>query len=1738
MRRLTEIRGKTGVGFNPSEAMLRGTTKEILVRGPLWLIAKKLTRLMLTDNFTNQHLATTVIGLAKQLTGANWTEFLVLDGHELKVCTTTTGLQKDHRQKFSSVPLTEESLPGLTAVEKHTKVISNAQTSSLYSTFKYKFTSFEKRFNEPEDPQSLACVPFLDVNGEVFAVVHLFDKVDEYGSLSPFSEEDIIAIESIGEFIKGIVSEKHKQMNLTKQLEKMSFSDSERLLLSTSSLELVRKQSLMDAIKHMLESTKVMTYEFLDLMTEVMESEAALVHIMSKGEVLLPWISFGIKLVCESDEEAKALCTRTSQYLVSEPSDVLIVRDYEKEKHFGSVIFRCWQSQYTSSISVPLMDGDQLVGVLEFYRSGHEYTFRDEHVARSIASWLSTVNNSRFYSRLPISGRKSKEESMSYKKYGRASIQAIRQFTVRPEGFQFDFVGYLKSVRSSIRDQVSVESCNVYLKDALTDSLWTWVSYNCQPLSIPIAPYSLLGYSALNNQLINEKFPCGKSELDSIAEAHSFSGQAALVLPICGEVLKGQVLAVAVLLRKDDKFNTEEIMSIQRLTKVVGMLLEYLFFYDYDFEDFQPDLFTRDSIPMHRKIKRVVTQVSSMSLQKRASIDDPQYYNEVKLSRDASIEHSPSFEEISAKPMHALCQLANISPSRFTALKSLLNLLNTRGDMALELLQDALPNVVQCQIAKVFIFSESHQYLKDLSTHVLNKAAGLVQHVINSRSTLVINAAAHSHPVFSEHIDSLGSATTIESFMAVPIYYRFDDVIGAMVFVNSPVCFTAEDQAVAEFLSVIPSKAMMNIDDTLRKWNDVLRLGLRQQMLLAWCKQIMSVSAICQQNISRMKDVVHKLTSGSTIIEVLRTLIEVLTTNMDVEGAKIFFKHREGHISAIGKDTGGVLLLLPGNELELIKEVLRSGQLKVTNVGCDDVVNSLLVPVFVGSQVVGGIELINKRDVTLTNYCSFTKEDEVIAMQYASQLGHPISQWIEEEIVDTEPLQRFIRQIASAVNAYPLMSIIRRASQVLLNCDRATIFIRESDNMVVYAQGSEQEIPAGFSIPVGVGIVGYVAKNCQAVNIQDAYNDSRFNPEIDKRTGYRTNTVLCVPVFNSSNQVIAALQMINKRHGVFDEDDLTILDLFGDVISSALQIFDRFKSVVVERTRLLNLLNNIGSYILVVNKEGKLEYCNQRFEGIIGMSEEVGRSRHFSFWLRDNPDLIRDLQSVADAPKSKVSKQFQKFVPTRQRRSASIGMKGALLTPLDQVLHVHYSVSALQDYTTQDAIGLILIIEDVTNIVKMKKDMDIMKSKLREIRSSNVVQAQTGLHSSLATLEMLQENFPNMSRESSSEALAKVISVLRSGNLERAHVTFEDVEHQLSEDLKSFINKEYIGKEMEPATGVRFNPPTSPSILMDADTPINLAELRNWNLDIWSLGDLFPHIASILRDCNLMLTFNIHTVTLTNFLTEIRRLYDQRGNPFHNFYHGFNVFHSSYYLLTSTKAHSLCTAEDILAVLIASLCHDVDHTGRTNSFEVSKGSTLALLYHDTSVLEQHHAAIVFFTLQQDTCNIFKSLPKSTYLAIRKVIISSILATDMSKHYSIIAKMNERFQNLVSSPLGSQEGDKTALLDLIVHCSDLSHPTKSFDTCLSWSLLVRQEFISQTKEEAALGLPVTAYMKDLEDTKSYLKNEVSFATFVVKPLWECLSTGLHPYAQQQVTNLLENIECYKRKLAEEEEEQAT
>ena len=76
---------------------------------------------------------------------------------------------------------------------------------------------------------------------------------------------------------------------------------------------------------------------------------------------------------------------------------------------------------------------------------------------------------------------------------------------------------------------------------------------------------------------------------------------------------------------------------------------------------------------------------------------------------------------------------------------------------------------------------------------------------------------------------------------------------------------------------------------------------------------------------------------------------------------------------------------------------------------------------------------------------------------------------------------------------------------------------------------------------VGAGIAGWVAQSGEIVNIPDAYADPRFNPDVDKRTGYHTRNILCLPIRNKAGKIVASLQLLNKKKGSFTDEDADFL---------------------------------------------------------------------------------------------------------------------------------------------------------------------------------------------------------------------------------------------------------------------------------------------------------------------------------------------------------------------------------------------------------------------------------------------------------------------------------------------------------------------------------------------------------------------------------------------------------------------
>ena len=123
-------------------------------------------------------------------------------------------------------------------------------------------------------------------------------------------------------------------------------------------------------------------------------------------------------------------------------------------------------------------------------------------------------------------------------------------------------------------------------------------------------------------------------------------------------------------------------------------------------------------------------------------------------------------------------------------------------------------------------------------------------------------------------------------------------------------------------------------------------------------------------------------------------------------------------------------------------------------------------------------------------------------------------------------------------------------ARAAVNGDRSTIFEVDAQRGEIFSRVAHG-IPAGQEIrlPLTRGIIGFVARTGRPLRLRDAYNDPRFDRTTDERTGYRTTTMLCLPVLDAQSNVRGAIQVINKLDGYFTEDDERALAPLCDEVS-------------------------------------------------------------------------------------------------------------------------------------------------------------------------------------------------------------------------------------------------------------------------------------------------------------------------------------------------------------------------------------------------------------------------------------------------------------------------------------------------------------------------------------------------------------------------------------------------------------
>ena len=157
----------------------------------------------------------------------------------------------------------------------------------------------------------------------------------------------------------------------------------------------------------------------------------------------------------------------------------------------------------------------------------------------------------------------------------------------------------------------------------------------------------------------------------------------------------------------------------------------------------------------------------------------------------------------------------------------------------------------------------------------------------------------------------------------------------------------------------------------------------------------------------------------------------------------------------------------------------------------------------------------------------------------------------EKHVTDLQAVLEVSRDLAAISELTPLLRKVERAALAVLECERATVFLYDTERNELYSRMATGVDEIRF--PADRGIAGEVVRTGEVINVPDAYADPRFNPEIDRKTGFRTRNMITFPLLGFDNKIVGVLQVLNKSKGSFDPWDDELVRTFGAHVGVALQ---------------------------------------------------------------------------------------------------------------------------------------------------------------------------------------------------------------------------------------------------------------------------------------------------------------------------------------------------------------------------------------------------------------------------------------------------------------------------------------------------------------------------------------------------------------------------------------------------------
>jgi len=277
--------------------------------------------------------------------------------------------------------------------------------------------------------------------------------------------------------------------------------------------------------------------------------------------------------------------------------------------------------------------------------------------------------------------------------------------------------------------------------------------------------------------------------------------------------------------------------------------------------------------------------------------------------------------------------------------------------------------------------------------------------------------------------------------------------------------------------------------------------------------------------------------------------------------------------------------------------------------------------------------------------------------------------------------------LAGELNLDLLLSHIMAATTGLLDADRSTLFLLDRKTGELFSRVAEGLSTKEIRIPITTGIAGNVFTSRKTENITDPYKDPRFNKEVDRRTGYRTESILTTPIINKLGVCIGVTQVLNKRGGKFTTRDEARLNAFTAQIAVALENAKLFEEVLEQKNYNDSILRSTSDGIITLDSNDVILTANEAALRILGHDRDAVINRPAREIFHDQDAwVLHNIEKV------------------KRGGTREIVVEMDLTLNREAPASVNFAVNPLLDIDEEN-IGSMIVLEDITTERRIKATM-------------------------------------------------------------------------------------------------------------------------------------------------------------------------------------------------------------------------------------------------------------------------------------------------------------------------------------------------------------------------------------------------------------------------------------------------